>query len=76
MNVTRCACGRRMSQYANRCKTCHAEISARVHAETAAVVQTGNCPLCGSGLRRNLALTGWWQCDRIAQGCSWQGFTS
>lgn len=49
------------------------------------VVASGKCPDCASGLRRNLALTGWWQCEQFgAEGfrarsndpaCSWQGFT-
>ena len=56
-----------------------------VHAEARRVVQSGKCPQCGSPLRRNLALTGWWQCSQYgAEGfradsskpsCSWQGFT-
>lgn len=58
---------------------------ARAQAETRAQVETGICPLCGSGLRRNLALTGWWQCEQYGApgfrarshdpACSWQGFT-
>lgn len=39
---------------------CEARI-ARAQAETAAVIQTGHCPRCDSGLHRNLALKGWWQ---------------
>jgi hypothetical protein len=30
------------------------------------VVATGICPDCGTGLIRNLALTGWWQCGGYA----------
>lgn len=58
---------------------------ARAQAETRAVVATGKCPYCASGLSRNLSLTGWWQCEQYgAEGfrkdsskpsCSWQGFT-
>ncbi len=58
---------------------------AKAQAETCAIVASGKCPYCGSGLRRNLALTGWWTCEqRGAMGfrkddnrpeCSWQGFT-
>jgi ribosomal protein L37AE/L43A len=54
-------------------------------AETEAVVARGKCPQCGSGLRRNLALSGWWQCEQYGAtsyrarpddpSCSWQGFT-
>jgi hypothetical protein len=59
---------------------------AAAHAETAAVVATGCCPRCGSGLRRNLSITGWWQCEQYGAvgfrarpadaACSWQGFTA
>jgi uncharacterized protein (DUF983 family) len=58
---------------------------ATARAEARAVVATGRCPRCGSGLRRNLALTGWWQCEQLGAperrarpdepGCDWQGFT-
>ena len=57
-----------------------------VHAETQRVVASGQCPRCGRGLRRNLALAGWWQCeqygaegfrkDPAAAPCGWQGFTA
>lgn len=56
-----------------------------VRAETISIVQRGTCPQCGSALRRNLALAGWYQCEQYgAEGfrarshepqCSWQGFT-
>jgi len=51
-----------------------------------AVVASGACPRCGGGIHRNLALSGWWQCDQYGETifrkqpglpeCSWQGFTS
>lgn len=54
--------------------------------ETQTVVMSGICPLCGSGLRRNSALDGWWQCEQFGSdgfrkdnskpSCSWQGFIS
>jgi hypothetical protein len=57
-----------------------------IHAETQAVVDTGVCPDCGSGLRRNLSITGWWQCEQYGAvgfrkddnrpACDWQGFTA
>ncbi len=62
--------------------------NARIQAakeQTRAVVARGICPDCGSGIRRNLSLTGWYQCEQLgAEGfrkdaskpaCSWQGFT-
>lgn len=49
------------------------------------IVATGVCPLCAGKLRRNLSLTGWWQCEQLGAAthrkdankpsCSWQGFT-
>lgn len=57
----------------------------KAQAETRAIVASGKCPCCGSGIRRNLAITGWYQCEQYgAEGfrkdsskapCSWQGFT-
>jgi len=54
-------------------------------AEAVAVVRSGKCPQCGCGLRRNLALAGWYQCEQYgAEGfrkdssrpaCSFQTFT-
>lgn len=83
--MTRCRCGRRMSRSATECSTCHKERMARLHNQARAIVQTGKCPKCGSRLRRNLALTGWWQCEQYgAEGfrkdasrppCSFQTFT-
>ena len=61
-----------------------ARISA-AQAETRAVVATGTCPCCGRALKRNLSLTGWWQCEQYGSvgfradgtqpSCRWQGFT-
>lgn len=58
---------------------------AKAQAETRAIVASGKCPFCGSGLRRNLSLTGWWNCEQMGAptfrkdaskpACSWQGFT-
>ena len=57
----------------------------KARAETAAVVASGKCPVCGARLRQNLSITGWWQCsqlgavgfraDALKPSCSWQGFT-
>ncbi len=58
---------------------------AQAHTEACAVAASGKCPLCGSGLRRNNALTGWIQCEQFGTigfrkddskpQCNWQGFT-
>jgi len=60
-----------------------AKREARIQADTL-IVRSGKCPQCGAGIRRNLALTGWYQCDQFgAEGfrkdsskpsCSWQTF--
>lgn len=66
-----------------------AEAWAKRHAELIAiargVVATGKCPTCGSKLRRNLSLAGWWQCEQSGAPtfrarpndppCGWQTFT-
>ncbi len=63
----------------------HAARMAALHAEARRIVATGRCPDCGSSLRRNLALAGWWQCaqfgaegfraDDAKPACSFQTFT-
>ena len=57
-------------------------------AEAAAIVAIGKCPRCGTPLRRNTALNGWWQCDaygepayrkpehRLLPRCGFQCFTA
>lgn len=54
-------------------------------AEARRIVTSGVCPQCGAGVRRNLALTGWYQCKQFGSdgfrensskpSCSWQTFT-
>jgi hypothetical protein len=61
---SRCKCGKVKSQYSSRCRKCQAEYDAKRIAEAVAVVSTGVCPDCGSKLKRNLALTGWWCCEQ------------
>lgn len=58
-----------------------------IHAANQQIVASGICPDCGTSLRRNLALTGWWQCDAVGRpdyrrpenrdkaDCSFQCFT-
>jgi len=82
---SRCACGRVKSKYASRCKRCEAEHEAKRVAEALAIVEAGTCPRCGSALKRNLALTGWWQCEQYGAeqfraradepACEFQTFT-
>jgi ribosomal protein L37AE/L43A len=57
----------------------------KAQAEARTIVVTGVCPQCGKPLRRNLSLSGWWQCEQFgAVGwrksselppCSFQCFT-
>lgn len=56
-----------------------------IRAEASKIVATGKCPCCDRPLRRNLSLTGWWQCSQLgAEGfradasqpsCNFQCFT-
>lgn len=58
----------------------------RAYAEADRIVAGHKCPRCGSGLRRNSALAGWWQCEQYGSGhfrarpqdkeCDFQCFTS
>ena len=62
-----------------------AERMRQQYREVSAIVSTGVCPLCGWPVKRNLALTGWYQCSQYGSDgfradsskpqCSWQGFT-
>jgi hypothetical protein len=68
-------------------KTVAAERIAKAKSDASTHVVRGTCPDCGLPLRRNLALSGWWQCaaygepafrDAQFQGaahCSFQCFT-
>ena len=74
-----------MSKYATRCNTCERKRMEASLAKARAIVDTGKCPVCGAGLKRNLALSGWWQCEQYgAEGfrkdsskpaCNFQTFT-
>lgn len=55
-----------------------------IRQENIRIVESGKCPQCGSGFRRNLAITGWFQCkqygaegfraDSSKPSCSFQCF--
>lgn len=84
--ITRCGCGKRISQYSHRCKACDAAQRAERYAALLPIIQAGKCPACGAKLRANLSITGWWQCEQLgAEGfrkdsskpsCDWQEFLS
>lgn len=69
MTRTRCRCGKVMSKYSSMCNSCHKSHMAELHKEAREIIATNKCPDCGSGLHRNLALFGWWQCDRFGRLC-------
>jgi hypothetical protein len=66
------------------CHPCYREHTEARLTANRAIVAGGKCPRCGEGLRRNLALTGWWQCaqygaeqfrkDPTRPSCSFQTF--
>lgn len=78
-------CGGRTTKLHPVCRACEQTDRDMRLAREIAIVATGTCPQCGAGIHRNLALTGWWQCDQFgADGfrkdsskpsCSWQTFT-
>lgn len=80
-----CDCGKRKSQWSNRCDKCEREHRAKAFAEARAIVSTGKCPTCGETLKRNLSLSGWYQCvqfgavgfrkDPSKPSCNFQTFT-
>ena len=63
----------------------HRERMEHLHQIAIAQVATGKCPDCDAPLKRNLALSGWWQCsqygapqfraDASKPPCSFQTFT-
>lgn len=86
---TRCdECGK-VKPKDGMCLVCWKIKKAKLNAEASAIVERGNCPLCGLPLVRNLALVGWWQCAALGNednkrrngcppgtpDCSYQCFT-
>lgn len=69
MTITCKDCGKsaRVSRYNNRgiCNPCAKARDAKRKAQAAEIVKTGHCPECGRELRRNLSLTGWYQCSQF-----------
>lgn len=57
----------------------------QLREEAREIVRDGSCPQCGSELRRNTSLHGWWQCEQFGStafrarpdepSCSFQCFT-
>ena len=76
------------SQKAAETRKRNAESKARIEAGQAEMrthVARGTCPDCGAAIKRNLSMTGWYQCSQFgAEGfradsskpaCNFQGFT-
>lgn len=57
----RCACGRVISRHVHKCDKC---VAAMLEGNRA-VVAKGVCPDCGAAIKRNSALTGWYQCEQF-----------
>ena len=82
---SRCACGKVKGKFAAECNACYKARMSKLYALAQEVVSKGVCPTCGASLKRNLSLTGWWQCEQYgAEGfrkdstkpaCSFQTFT-
>lgn len=52
---------------ATECRKCATARTEARYDEAEKIVAAGVCPLCGSALWRNIALTGWWQCGRFGE---------
>jgi len=63
--MKKCRCGKQINRYATECSYCFKARMSAVYEEAAAIVATGKCPGCGSALRRNLSLSGWYQCEQF-----------
>ncbi len=56
------------------------------YVEARLIVATGKCPKCGGPIKRNLSITGWWQCAQFGSPpfranpkgpeCLWDCFTN
>lgn len=81
----KCHCGKKIGKYVTECKKCLQKRFDAIHKLAREIVKSGKCPTCGSGLKRNLALAGWYQCeqfgaeqfrkDPLKPACSFQTFT-
>mgnify|MGYP001612573920 FL=1 len=82
---SRCKCGKIKSRHMIECRDCHKAKRDASLAEARRIVATGKCPTCGRPLRRNLSMTGWWQCEQLGAethradpllpSCNFQTFT-
>lgn len=86
MNTTKQPTARALKMRANKAAAqAYAEKAKARVAEAIQIVETGICPQCKAGIRRNSSMTGWYQCDQFGTegfrkddskpACSWQTFT-
>lgn len=61
-----CECGKairsKFQASRGRCRSCDVKRMDIIKEINANIAMAGKCPICGQELRRNLSLTGWWQC--------------
>jgi NAD-dependent SIR2 family protein deacetylase len=78
-------CKKRCKKYVGYCKTCDEKRNNARIDKAIQIVNSDMCPQCGSKIRQNLALAGWFQCEQFGSegfrkdgnkpSCSWQTFT-
>lgn len=84
----RCTCSRCNGvnpTFVKKAQTAAQARMAAAKAEAGKALAENRCPCCGKGVRQNLALTGWVQCEQFGAptfrkdsslpSCDWQGFT-
>ena len=81
----KCYCGKKIGKHMTECKTCSQKRFDAIHELAREIVASGKCPTCGSGLKRNTAIAGWYQCEQFGTEqfrkdpskpqCSFQTFT-
>ena len=76
-----CTCGKKMSRFASRCRTCHKRVELVAARAFVRARDAGTCPRCGALLAVNASLAGtaWLQCltgARTPTPCGWQTLAS
>jgi len=81
----KCNCGKKIGKHTTECKKCSQKRFDAIHGLAREIVGSGKCPQCGSGLKRNTAIAGWYQCEQFGAeqfrkdptkpACNFQTFT-